>query len=139
MNHARIEQLGTPAEIYERPRTAFAADFIGISTALRGQVRAGRLETPEGNFQLPPDAACADGSDALLVIRPERLALGEGGNTISGTVTDFVYAGAETRLLFRLKSGTEAVLRLPIGLAAPPIGAAVTARWEPGAAVVVPL
>ncbi|WP_291296821.1 ABC transporter ATP-binding protein [Elioraea sp.] len=139
MNHARIEQIGTPGEIYERPLTAFAADFIGISTALRGRILGGMIETPEGRFHLPPEAVGVEGSDALLVIRPERLALGQGTNVIAGTVTESVYAGAETRLLFRLATGTDAVLRLPIGMPPPPIGAAVTATWEPGAAVMVPL
>ncbi len=139
MNHARIEQVGTPAEIYEKPRTAFAADFIGISTALRGRIRDRMLETAEGRFLLPPDVDAIDGAEALLVIRPEWLELGDGQNSIAGIVTESVYAGAETRLLFRLATGTEAVLRLPVGLAPPPIGASVTACWKPGAAVMVPL
>jgi putative spermidine/putrescine transport system ATP-binding protein len=139
MNHARIEQVGTPSEIYERPRTAFAADFIGISTMLRGHVRAGRLDTPEGSFVLPPDSAAAEGAEAILVIRPERLGLGEGANAVAGTVTETVYAGAETRLLFRLTGGTEAVLRLPVGAPAPAIGTAVSATWDPASAVLVTL
>ena len=52
MNHARIEQLGTPREIYERPRTAFAADFIGISNIFRGRWDGNgeSLETAHGRF-----------------------------------------------------------------------------------------
>ena len=144
MNHARIEQIGTPAEIYERPQTAFAADFIGISTMLKGRLGAGpggapALLTPDGSFALPPGAATTPGLEAALVIRPERLHLGTGPNAVSGTVTETVYAGAETRLLFTLGSGTEALLRLPVGAPPPPIGAAVTATWDVADAVLVPL
>ena len=139
MNHARIEQVGTPAEIYQRPRTAFAADFIGLSTILRGRLRAGALDTPDGAFALPPDVAVREDTEAALVIRPERLTLDAGANAVAATVTETVYAGAETRLLLSLASGTPAVLRLPVGATPPPIGAAVTARWAPENAVLVPL
>ncbi len=138
MNHARIEQIGTPAEIYERPRTAFAADFIGISTILRGHVRGGALETPDGRFALP-ECSAAEGKAAALVIRPERLALGPAPNAVSGRVMEAVYAGAETRLLLSLPSGTEAVLRLPFGARPPAIGETVKAGWDPAHAVLVPL
>ncbi|WP_426955629.1 ABC transporter ATP-binding protein [Muricoccus radiodurans] len=139
MNHARIEQVGTPAEIYERPRSAFAADFIGLSTILRGRIRGGLLETPDGRFRPPPGADVAEGAEAALVIRPERLVLGAGENAMSGAVAETVYAGAETRLLFSLPSGTEAVLRLPVGARPPAIGEPVTAGWDPAQAVLVPL
>src|SRR3984957_9102138 len=55
MNHARIEQIGTPLDIYERPRTEFAADFIGISNFFRGRLTdADTLRTADGDFVLPP-------------------------------------------------------------------------------------
>ena len=54
-------------------------------------------------------------------------------------VSETVYAGAETRLLFDLADGTTAVLRLPTGMAAPEIGTAVQAHWATDAAVLVPL
>jgi len=137
MNHARIEQVGTPQEIYEHPRTAFTASFIGTSTLLRGRVEGQALVTPHGRFALPPEALAAGA--AALVIRPEHLALGAGANTIRGTVAETVYAGAETRLLFALADGDTAVLRLPTGMAPPPIGAPVEAHWDSAAAVLVPL
>jgi putative spermidine/putrescine transport system ATP-binding protein len=140
MNHARIEQVGTPQEIYRFPRTAFTAGFIGTSTLLRGTVAAGGLETPLGHFTLPPGAAPRPvGAAAALVVRPEHLRLGEGANSIRGVVAETVYAGAETRLLLALADETTAVLRLPTGAEAPPIGAAVGAHWDSTDAVLVPL
>jgi putative spermidine/putrescine transport system ATP-binding protein len=136
MNHARIEQVGTPQEIYAHPRTAFTASFIGTSTLLRGVVEGDALATPLGRFALPAERLQGK---AALVIRPEHLRLGTGENTIEGLVAETVYAGAETRLLFELADGTTAVLRLPTGTAAPEIGAAVQAHWATDSAVLVPL
>src|SRR3984957_14511762 len=75
MNHARIEQVGTPKEIYERPATSFAADFIGISNIFRGEMTGGMLETPDGTFRLPADAPrdIATGQTVALVVRPEHM------------------------------------------------------------------
>ncbi|MDN3563329.1 ABC transporter ATP-binding protein [Paeniroseomonas aquatica] len=136
MNHARIEQVGTPQEIYAHPRTTFTASFIGTSTLLRGVVEGDALVTPLGRFALPEGRLAGA---AALVIRPEHLRLGAGENTIEGVVSETVYAGAETRLLFDLADGTTAVLRLPTGMAAPEIGTAVQAHWATDAAVLVPL
>ena len=140
MNHARIEQVGTPQEIYEHPRTAFTAEFIGTSTLLRGRLDgAAMLATPHGRFASPLGAAASPDSAAALVIRPEHLHLGPGENSITGIVAETVYSGSETRLLFTLADGTVAVARLPTGSAAPAIGAAVTASWSTESAVLVPL
>jgi len=138
MNHARIEQVGTPREIYERPRTAFTAEFIGTSTLLRGRVAQGMLETPYGRFAVPAGSDVMTG-EAALVIRPEHLTIGTGDNSIEGVVSETVYAGAETRLLFGLPDGATAVARLAIGAAEPAIGSRVTACWATAAAVLVPL
>ncbi len=140
MNHARIEQIGTPQDIYDRPRTAFTAEFIGTSTLLRGRLDGGAmLATPQGRFAIPPGTEVAADSAAALVIRPEHLHLGPGENNITGIVAETVYSGSETRLLIQLTDGTVAVARLPTGAAAPAIGATVTASWSTGSAVLVPL
>ncbi|MEO3432831.1 ABC transporter ATP-binding protein [Inquilinus sp. CAU 1745] len=140
MNHARIEQIDTPHNIYMRPRTAFAADFIGISNILRGEVTrngtAHRLKTPYGEFVLPE--GCQDGAGAL-VIRPENLTLGEGAaNRVSGTVKEVVYAGSETRVIASLSDDTDFIIRVPPGLNIPSLGETVTASWDPNTVAVVP-
>src|SRR5476649_2461030 len=80
MNQARIEQVGTPQEIYERPATAFAADFIGISTIFHGVRDQHTLRTEEGEFALPDNAprGIGNGAAAALVIRPEHIRVGSG-------------------------------------------------------------
>lgn len=142
MNHARIEQLGSPQDIYARPATAFAADFIGISNIFRGQVDSSngetRLATRHGKFRLPAGASYS-GAEAAIVVRPEQISLGaDKGNTIVGRVADAVYAGSETRLIVDLDEGEMVIVRLPPGQPAPAHGERTTLGWNPDAAVLVP-
>jgi putative spermidine/putrescine transport system ATP-binding protein len=132
MNEARIEQVGTPREIYERPRSAFTADFVGISNILRGRLTdRNRLTTRDGMFALPPDAIVA-GQEGALAIRPEHLTINAGGDaTVSGTVVEAVYAGSETRLLVSLPSGQIFTVRQPAGAAQIDIGSSVQLGWQP--------
>ena len=87
LNHGRIEQIGTPIEVYERPRTAFVAGFIGVSNLIE---RDGRRVT----------------------VRPEKITLltdGQpdppGAHAEAGTVRDVIYAGVLTRYVVELEAG----------------------------------
>ncbi len=138
MNHAKIEQLGTPRDIYERPRTAFAADFIGISNIFRGRWDGnGTIETVHGRFALPSGARCQS-QDAALVIRPENLHLGaQDGNVVNGCVREVVYAGSETRVIAALDDGSPLVLRLGPDDVVPGIDERIVAGWARDKAVLV--
>ena len=143
MNQARIEQIGTPHEIYARPQTVFAADFIGISNIFRGKLGRGangapQLSTPNGEFRLAPETSL-DKDTAALVVRPEDLELdGDGENQVSGRIVETVYAGSETRVLVALVDGATLIVRLRPGAPLPDLGTTVAVRWRPGAAVLVP-
>jgi putative spermidine/putrescine transport system ATP-binding protein len=133
MNQARIEQVGTPREIYERPTTAFAADFIGISTIFHGFRDQDTLRTEDGDFALPDGVPPGIGTNqaAALVIRPEHIRVGSNAECrVSGHVIEAVYAGAETRLIVRLRSGTELTVRIPAPAGGFEIGAVVEAGWN---------
>jgi putative spermidine/putrescine transport system ATP-binding protein len=88
-NAGRIEQVGTPAEVYDQPGSAFVAGFVGTSNLLRGEAARAVL-----------------GEDGCFAIRPEKIALGgEPGPddvTATGRIVDAVYAGATTRFVVRL-------------------------------------
>jgi ABC-type Fe3+/spermidine/putrescine transport system ATPase subunit len=110
MNHGRLEQLGAPREIYERPATRFVADFIGASTVLRARAvgsdrvsvaGATLLVVGSGAGALVPDA------EVELAIRPERvrLAPGPGPNVLEARVEALVYQGAQTEMTARLGDG----------------------------------
>jgi putative spermidine/putrescine transport system ATP-binding protein len=99
-NRGRIEQLGTPAELYERPATAFVAGFVGVSNLLRGEA-ASRLV----------------GADGLFTVRPEKIRLAEPGAAVAadeigadGTIRHVVYLGPETRYVVALDAGSELVV-----------------------------
>jgi putative spermidine/putrescine transport system ATP-binding protein len=94
-SRGRIEQVGTPAEIYEHPATRFVADFVGVSNVLSGDV-----------------AEAVTGSRGAFLIRPEKIALGEVGAPVSpehcgadGHIREVVYLGATSRYLVDLAAG----------------------------------
>ncbi|WP_020501630.1 ABC transporter ATP-binding protein [Sciscionella marina] len=110
-NEGRIEQLGTPAELYERPGTLFVAQFLGESNALR--LRPGEV----------------------TIVRPERVTLHTGTESVaagqqrrSATVTDVVYVGDHSRIWLRYADGARGCAVL---------GAGTTHEHRPGSEVVV--
>jgi putative spermidine/putrescine transport system ATP-binding protein len=108
MNRGRIEQLGSPREIYERPVTRFVADFIGASTMLRGRaVAADRVALAGSTLRMADGRAWRAGADVELAIRPERvrLAAGPGDNVLDARVEGLVYQGAQTEVTTRLADG----------------------------------
>jgi len=98
-NRGKIEQIGAPAEIYERPRTLFVAGFVGTSNLLSGE-RARRLMGRDGLFAIRPEKI-----SVLLANQPPP----EGALCEQGTVRDVVYLGASTRYVVALPDGAELI------------------------------
>ena len=122
MDRGRIAQLGSPAEIYENPRTAFVASFIGESNLLDGTV-AGRRDalwevaTPLGHrIDVPDQPGLAVGKTIRLAVRPEwadlfsRDAVPPGENALPGVVQDVVYQGEMMRVRVALANGSSMVV-----------------------------
>ncbi|WP_244567600.1 ABC transporter ATP-binding protein [Bradyrhizobium erythrophlei] len=132
MNDGRIEQLGKPEDIYERPANTFVADFIGASNLIYGTIAAGgRIETADGVLPLPDGCSAPVGEQAALVVRPEKLLLCKNDDGfLSGRVEESIYAGSETRLLVRLPSDTVLTVRRDAGLPPVAIGENVFLRWD---------
>ncbi len=131
MNAGRIEQVGSPQEIYEQPQNTFVADFIGISNVLRGEVSTcgHRLITVDGELCIPHTTPA---QQAALIIRPEHLTIAsDGEDGLTGTVIETVYGGAETRLLVALPSGTVITVRCTGSQQLPDVGDAVVVSWQP--------
>jgi spermidine/putrescine ABC transporter ATP-binding subunit len=109
MNSGRIEQLGAPREIYERPATRFVADFIGASTVLRGRAVAQDLVTlaPGLTVRVAAGEALRAGDEVELAIRPERVGLagGAGEGTAEARIEGLVYQGSMTEVTARLGDG----------------------------------
>ncbi|MEN9576468.1 MAG: hypothetical protein RL514_4323 [Verrucomicrobiota bacterium] len=107
MNAGRVEQLGTPEELYERPKTRFVAQFIGACNLLEGKFVAHtggtvEVETPVGLLRVEVTSAgveLAEANKFSLGIRPERISL-EGGapgdNRLMGRIESIAFNGAES-------------------------------------------
>jgi putative spermidine/putrescine transport system ATP-binding protein len=95
MNAGRIEQVGTPAAIYDRPRTRFVAEFIGEIVLLDGQMDGGRFALPDGRGLPAPDGP--DGP-ATLAIRPEKVHLVEpDAGLLDGRIVETSFLGGIVR------------------------------------------
>ena len=107
MNGGQVEQLGEPAELYDRPRTEFVAGFLGVSNLLRGTVTAPDRVRIETGDELSVPLAGRTG-DVAIGVRPEKFRLGpplEGENTLSGTVKETAYIGVSTQYIITTGAG----------------------------------
>jgi putative spermidine/putrescine transport system ATP-binding protein len=101
MNAGRLEQAGTPAEIYDRPLTRFVAEFIGEINLIDGVLRDGRFTLPDG--RAVPTPAGAPGP-ATLALRPERARLvARGEGALDGTVADASFLGDQ--VIYTVEAG----------------------------------
>ncbi len=96
-NHGHLEQVGTPADLYETPATLFVAQFLGDNNVLHGRVEAPRSICIGGHV-LPAPAHClVAGNPVTVTVRPERVELlPEQADALSGRVTDAVFLGAQS-------------------------------------------
>ncbi|MEU6097963.1 ABC transporter ATP-binding protein [Streptomyces sp. NPDC047079] len=95
-NQGRIEQVGTPAEIYERPATAFVASFVGTSNLLQGAA-AEQVVGTGGTYSIRPEK--------IRVLKESAMADEPEHSTATGTVAEVVYLGDATRFLVDLDAG----------------------------------
>jgi putative spermidine/putrescine transport system ATP-binding protein len=107
MNGGRIEQLGSPREIYERPATSFVADFIGASSVLEGRVLDRETVELAGGVRLRVALreAPAPGRAVRLLVRPERVEVGTGVNTLTARVASVMYLGDHCEVRLELAGG----------------------------------
>ena len=121
MRHGKIEQLGPPEELYERPTTAFVAGFLGVSNLLDGDVvdRNGALtgiKVSDGTVLRAPSELVNGAAQVRVGIRPEKLRVlamndgqaadgADGLNRLQGTVLDASYIGVSTQYLVETGDG----------------------------------
>jgi spermidine/putrescine transport system ATP-binding protein len=154
MNHGRIEQLDTPAAIYERPATRFVANFIGLTNLFPGSVetRDGPrvIVRLDGGLHVRADAPAATqpGAKIDVAVRPEKIQMAldrpaAAANALEGTVVDFVYQGAVTEYQVAPASGPAVRVVVQNSREAweperVPIGHRVYLSWPEGASLVLP-
>jgi spermidine/putrescine transport system ATP-binding protein len=108
MNRGRIEQLGAPAELYERPATAFVAGFLGVSNLLQGSVAgedAVRLDAG-GELRVPREALRGRTGSVAVGVRPEKIRLSaDGVNRLDGRIVERAYVGVATQYVVETRHG----------------------------------
>jgi spermidine/putrescine transport system ATP-binding protein len=141
MDAGRVEQIGTPREVYEQPATPFVADFIGSLNAF--EIRIDEVVGGYGIARLgerdrvvvPVDAGTSPGLELRVAVRPEHVALGEArgenGTRLAGTVSEIVYLGMYTQLHVDTAAGRIVSHRLADGsVEALERGSAVELAWD---------
>lgn len=145
MDQGRLAQVGTPAEIYERPNSRKVAEFIGDVNMLDGEiVSSGMARTRAGALRIAPCDAAA-GAKVAIAIRPEKIHLGrddeaKSGNCLPGTVASIAYRGDMSLYLVALDCGADlkvAVPHLARGASSYPVGDRVNACFDASACVVL--
>jgi spermidine/putrescine transport system ATP-binding protein len=114
MSNGRVEQIGTPSDVYEEPTTAYVADFLGISNLMDAEADGldadGHAKVRLGEFSLAAGQGETDARGAVkIVIRPERVRLEEssasGQNRVPGMVERVVYVGSIMQVIVHLAPG----------------------------------
>ncbi len=126
MNGGAIEQLDAPQAIYHRPATAFALEFVGLSTKLAGTVRGAEGDTVVVDTAFGPLRAAGNfvpGADVLLAVRPERIKVDPTGDfALTARLRDAVFQGSKVQLHFDAPEGDRVMVEtadLPHGVPAP--------------------
>ena len=140
MNAGRLEQVGTPAELYDRPASTFVANFLGQSNLLTSRITgdAGEGLSSADCHGYPILVATKNipqgVADVFVGVRPEKFRLGRHGrNQLEGTVTDDSFTGVATQYLVRLPWGFEVTVIQPNdGSPRARVGEPVDISWEPG-------
>jgi spermidine/putrescine transport system ATP-binding protein len=149
MKHGRVEQLGTPEELYERPQTRFVADFIGTTNLLTGSVES--IDGNEAIVRLASTETClaaggglSRGQTVEVSVRPEAVALratngsGHAGPpAIPATVEQVAYLGGNVQYLVRSTGGLSITALAPKTGPRLPVGGAVDVSWLAGDALVL--
>ena len=151
MKDGRVLQIGTPKQLYERPRTRFVADFVGTNNLVPGQVRERRgdrlvVETALGRLDAIPSDPAAVVERCVLAIRPENVSIAAAGaaaptngNVAVGRISFASYLGNTLRYDVETEGGhvLKADIRDPWHHDPLPLGAAVALHFPPSVTLAV--
>jgi putative spermidine/putrescine transport system ATP-binding protein len=143
MNHGRIEQVGSPSELYDRPNTRFVADFLGDTNFIPGTLieagnGEGRVRTQDGrdiSGALASDSLQVN-SDVVVGVRPEKFritdAVDRSLNSCTGVVDNIVYSGASTTYEIKVVGGSDLIVTSPNrnDIVPQKVGQSITVVWD---------
>ncbi|MBW4658971.1 MAG: ABC transporter ATP-binding protein [Drouetiella hepatica Uher 2000/2452] len=152
MNNGKIEQIGTPSEIYEHPQTAFVADFIGDTNLLKGRIESIHAETLQivtdsglrilakpkthwnGSNASEAESPNSDASEAFISIRPEKVHCGlsapaDSINCYEGKLKHVMYLGTHISYQVDLETGDRITVLQPNRSSLMDLGTSVYVYW----------
>lgn len=140
-NEGRIEQVGTPTDLYEKPETMFVAEFLGESNVFRGVLSpdSRRLECSQFGVDLTEAQSQQCAAGGAVIVRPERLHLTSVGSahhpghiSTDALITEITYIGNRHRVGLKFRNGTSGSAMLMAGAVLPAIpGESVSISWDP--------
>ena len=143
MNSGRIEQLGEPRELYERPSTRYVAGFLGVSNLLEGIVAGDGAVRLDGAGEVRVGAPLPSaGSRVSIGVRPEKVRVGTAADSVNrlvGTLFQRAYIGVSTQLIVDTPAGkiTVYVQNTEPGAAEAELGGNLSLSWDPESTFVV--
>ena len=145
MNHGRVVQIGSAADLYHRPESEFVAQFVGRVNLIAGRALAfdgdmARVALPHGEIVTrAPQARVAPGQNVQIALRPEAIELIRDDGPLDATVLSSTFLGDKIEYLVRWNGETMQVARYNAGpTALVPDGTAVTLRFAADAAMLLP-
>jgi spermidine/putrescine transport system ATP-binding protein len=144
MNEGKIEQMGSPADLYDNPRTSFVANFLGQSNLIKGSIIDGSgsekvVDIFGSKIALPTSRNHAHDASVLLGIRPEKIRIAPASTAMSGNILhggvvfDASYIGVSTQYQVEMPWGQELMVFEQNDDGTPPLakGDQVVISWEP--------
>ncbi len=143
MNRGRIEQVGDGRDVYNAPRTAFVASFVGENNAIVGfvtDVAEGMavIEGKLGRFRATNPLGLKKGALATLFVRPEALRFGAADNSLAAITREIAYEGNLTHVGLRTAEDTHLTVLLSAGEAAPEMDAPASVGFDAARAIILP-
>jgi len=111
MHEGRVEQVGSPGEIYDRPATPFVAGFVGAANVLHGEVVGGHIHL--GSIRIPGAAHLDEGASAAAFVRPHDVRVASGDGDVAAVVERVASLGWLSRVSLKLPWGETLIAHVP--------------------------
>jgi putative spermidine/putrescine transport system ATP-binding protein len=110
MKKGVLEQIATPAQLYDKPATSFVAEFVGLTNPIEGEVRNGKINILGQEIEILPGSVTSGKAKAL--IRPEAISINKESNANAQVLT-ISFLGSMLRVLLKLNNGSMVTAQLP--------------------------